>query len=118
MKLFYYIVLAILVLLAVSSGVAKVMLMEREVEFFSQYGFTHSILIAYGATQIIGGVLLAVPKAKVIGAIIIAITFLISAALLILSGNIPQTLLTFIALLLLVFLAKNSPTSKTNEIDA
>jgi len=67
MKLLYNIILVVLVFLAVSSGVTKIMLMQQDVDFFAQYGFTNPILIAFGASQLLGGILLALPKTRIIG---------------------------------------------------
>lgn len=106
MKIFFYLVLVVLVLLAITSGITKILLMPQDVEFFGQYGFSNPILIAYGLFQLIGGVLLVIPKSRVIGALLLAITFLISAAVLALSGNIPVTLLTLLFTGLLGFIVK------------
>ncbi len=108
MKAFFYIVLFILVFLAVSSGITKVLLMPHELEFFGKYGFTNPILITYGAFQLVGGVLLVIPKARITGAVVVAITFLISAVFLAKSGNIPVTIITLIAILLLGFVVKRT----------
>jgi len=47
MKIVFYIVLVILVVLAVASGITKIMLMEQEVEFFGQYGFSNLLLRSF-----------------------------------------------------------------------
>lgn len=99
MKVFFNIVLFILVFLAISSGITKVMLMQQDVEFFGGYGFTNSILITYGAIQLAGGVLLVLSKTRVIGAALVAITFLISALILFMAGNIPITIITLACVL-------------------
>ena len=65
MKIFFNIVLVLLVLLASSSGITKIMLIQREVDFFSQYGFTNTILIGFGVAQLMAGLLLVVPKTRV-----------------------------------------------------
>ena len=83
MKILFNVILAILVFLAISSGITKIILMQQDVEFFGKYGFTNSILIAYGAVQLLGGILLALPKSRIIGATLVAITFLVSAVVLI-----------------------------------
>ena len=75
-------IVVILVLLAVSSGIAKIMLMEQDVAFFAKYGFSDPILIAYGLTQLVGGLLMIVAKTRLAGAVIVAITFLLSLVLL------------------------------------
>ena len=106
MKIFFYIVLVVLVLLAISSGITKILLMPQDVEFFGQYGFSNPMLIAYGLVQLIAGVLLAVPKTRIIGALLVAVTFLISAAVLVLSANIRIALLTLVFTALLGFIVK------------
>lgn len=108
MKVFFNIVLFILVFLAVSSGITKIMLMQQDVDFFGNYGFTNPVLITYGVIQLAGGVLLVFPKTRVIGAAMVAITFLISAAILFMSGNIPITIITLVCVFLLVFVIRQS----------
>ena len=117
LKIFFYIVLVVLVLLAMSSGITKLLLMPQDVEFFGQYGFSNPILIAYGLVQLIGGLLLAIPKSRIIGALLVAITFLISAALLALSGNIPITLVTLLFTALLGFIVKFNSRLKLLSVD-
>ena len=112
MKIFINVILTILVFLAVSAGITKIILMPQDVEFFGEYGFTNPILIAYGVVQLLGGVLLALPKTRIIGAVLVAITFLISAVILVMSGNIPVTIITLIFAALLVFIIKQSLNEK------
>ena len=100
--------LVILIFLASSSGITKTILMQQDVEFFGNYGFTNPILIAYGISQLIGGILLIVPKTRLVGAIIVAITFTISAVVLIIAGKILPTIFTFLALLMLGVVMKQS----------
>ncbi len=108
MKIFLNVILVILVLLAISSGITKIILMQQDVEFFSKYGFTNPILISYGAAQLLGGILLILPKTRVAGAILVAITFLISAVILVLEGNIPVVIITLVFVLLLGVIIKQS----------
>jgi len=108
MNIFLKVNLAILVFLATSSGVTKIMLMPQDAEFFGNYGFTNPILIAYGTSQLIGGILLIIRKTRFVGAVIVAVTFLISAVVLIMAGNIPFTVFTFVAMLMLGVVMKQS----------
>jgi len=103
MKWVWTIMLFLLALLAILSGVAKVLLVPEEVSFFGKYGFSSSILIAYGATQVIGGVLLPLKKSRLIGAIVIAATFFVSLVLLILDGNVVLSAVTLAVMALLAF---------------
>lgn len=108
MKIVSTIILAILVLLAVSSGITKILLLQQDVDFFGKYGFSNPILIVYGLVQLLGGLLMAVTKTRFIGAVIAAITFLISLVVLLMEGNIPVGIATMIATLLLGVVMKQS----------
>ena len=101
-------VVVILVLLAVSSGVTKILLVEQDLVFFAKYGFSDPILIAYGLVQLIGGLLLIATRTRFAGAAIVAITFLVSLVLLLIEGNIPVSIITVVAILLLGVVMKQS----------
>ena len=108
MKVIIKIILALLVLLAGSSGLTKIMLMQQDVEFFGKYGFSNPILMSFGAFQLLGGILLILPKTRILGAIIVAITFLISAVVLYKDGNFPVVIVTLICVGLLGLIAAKS----------
>ena len=108
MRIFYTIILIILVFLAASSGLTKIILRPQDVAFFAQYGFTNPILIAYGAIQLLGGVLLTLSKTRIIGVVLVATTFLISAVILIMAGNMPMAAITLIFVMLLGLIMKQS----------
>ena len=101
MKYAPFLVVCILVFLAVSSGVTKVMLMPQDVEFFGKYGFTNPMLVLFGAIQVIGGLMLIYFRTRIAGAVIVSVTFAISAVILILAGSIPAAIATLAALVLL-----------------
>ena len=115
MRVVSRIVLAILVLLAVSSGITKIMLMQQDVDFFGKYGFSDPVLIVFGLVQLIGGVLMVFFKTRFVGAAIVAITFLVSLALLVLDGNMAVSIITLVAILLLGVVMKQSPRRGTGE---
>lgn len=108
MKIAFTILLAVLTLLAISSGITKVMLLPQDVGFFGRYGFSNSILIAFGATQVIGGVLLPFGKTRFFGAATVAVTFLVSLVVLLMDGNIAVSIATFVMTLLLGVIMKRS----------
>ena len=91
-----------------SSGITKIQLMQQDVNFFGKYGFSNPILIAYGLVQLIGGLLLVFTITRFVGATIVAITFLISLVMLLMEGNIPVSIATVIATLLLGVIMKQS----------
>ena len=113
MRVVLTIILVVLTFLAVSSGVTKIMLMQQDVEFFARYGFSETMLIVFGVTQLIGGFLLPFPKTRFSGAAIVAMTFLVSLILLIMDGNIPLSAVTAVATGLLGFVMVRSRRAAT-----
>jgi len=108
MKITFKIILVILVLLAISSGITKVLLMPQEVEFFGAYGFSNAMLIMFGCMQVFGGVLMVFFKTRLYGAIIVAITFLFSLVVLLLASSIVPAVITIVATVSLILIAKQS----------
>ena len=102
------VILVILVLLAVSSGTTKLLLMEQDVNFFIGNGFTRSMLMTFGFVQVLGGLLMVFAKTRFVGATVVAITFLLSLVMLIFDGNLPVGIVTVIAMLLLGVVMKQS----------
>ena len=108
LKILLRINLVILVFLAITSGITKTMLMPQEIEFFGGIGFSNLMLIVFGVSQIIGGLMMTLSKTRFIGAVIVAITFAISAVALFLSENIIVAAITCITLLMLGVVIKQS----------
>lgn len=108
MKIAFTIILVLLTLLAITSGITKVMLLPQDVEFFGRYGFSNPMLVAFGATQLIAGVLLPFKKTRFVGAAILATTFIVSLVVLLIDGNVPVSIVTFIMTLLLGVVMKRS----------
>ena len=94
MQIIRNLLVAVIALLAVTSGVAKMALMQQDVDVFGKHGFSDPILVAFGALQLAGGVFLAFRKTRTIGATIIALTFLASIVVLLLDGNVPMAVIT------------------------
>lgn len=117
MKIVLILLLILLTLLALASGAAKIMLLQRDVEFFGSFGFTHPMLIFFGIAQVAGGVLLIAPKTRFYGAALIGITFLVSAFLLVLAGDIPAAAITVVAILALGAIVKLSQKSAAEVLD-
>ena len=101
MKIIFLLLLGLLIFLSVSSGVTKIMLMPQDLNFFTQYGFSELTLQIFGAAQVVGGILLAIPSLRIFGALIVALTFVISMAILIVAGNIVMAAITLLVTLLL-----------------
>ena len=108
MKILLKINLAILVLLAVSSGITKVMLMSQEVAFFSSVGFNDLLLIIFGISQVVGGLALIFVKTRLIGSIIVGLTFVLSAVVLFMASKLVLVGITAVTLVMLGIVMKKS----------
>lgn len=108
MKVACTIILVILTFLAISAGITKVLLMPRDVDFFGQYGFSNTVLFFYGIVQLVGGLLLPFSKTRFVGAVIVAITFLVSFVVLLMDGNIRVSIVTIVMILFLGVVMKQS----------
>ena len=108
MKIFFNTLLIVLILLAISSGITKILLMQQEVDFFGRFGFTNPLLIVFGSIQLLAGIMMAIPKTRIIGAIIVAITFLISATILFMDNNIPFAVVTLVFVIMLGYVVRQS----------
>ena len=108
MKIAVAALLTVLTFLAIASGLTKILLLQQDVEFFGRYGFSNPLLVAFGAVQLIGGALLPFRKTRFTGAAIVASTFLVSLVILLMDGNIPVSIVTAIATLLLIVVMKLS----------
>ena len=115
MRIASTLVLVLLIFLSVFSGVTKIVLMPEDVEFFGRYGFSNPMLMAFGATQLIGGILIPFRKTRFVGAAAVAITFLVSLVLLLMDGNIPMSVVTAVATLLLGTVMKRSWSAQPAE---
>lgn len=113
MKIAFSILLVVLTALAVASGIAKIALTPNDVEFFGKYGFSDPVLIAFGAVQLAGGILLPWRRTRFAGSAMVAFTFLISLVLLIADGNVVVSIVTAIATLLLLLVMKASWTARS-----
>lgn len=88
MKIFKTINLNLLAILSVVSGITKILQMPQELEFFGAAGFSNTQVVIFGAAQLLGGVLLYIPKTRIVGAAVMAVTFVMSTALIFMAGNI------------------------------
>ena len=81
------IVAVLLGILSVAAGAAKVMLVPEEVTFLGRFGFTSTLIVAFGALQIVGGLLISIPITRLYGALLAGLAFTVSTVLLVLERN-------------------------------
>ena len=102
MKILSILNLVVLTLLALASGVVKMRPTPEDLDFFGTVGMDATGIVLFGTAQIVGGLLMMLPRTRVPGATIVLLTFGASAALLFATGTPGFGLLTMLPMLLLV----------------
>lgn len=115
MKILNMISITLIALLSVAAGFAKVMGAPQEVAFLQSFGFTSMLIIAYGSVQIAGGILLAIPNTKKLGAMIAMLAFGLSTVLIFISGNLMFGFISLFPILLACFIFWQSSRIALNE---
>lgn len=104
MKILNIVLVAMIALLSIAAGVAKVIESPQEVQFLQGFGFNSMLIIAYGVVQIVGGILLAIPKTIKLGAIIIMLAFALSTLLIFIGGYTMYALASLLPIVLTGFI--------------
>ncbi len=73
--------------LSLAAGSPKLARVSSEADFFSDMGLGPAVLIAFGALQLNGGILMVLPASRKLGAVLAAVMFLASALMLLSNGQ-------------------------------
>ncbi len=106
MKYLRTIMLVAVLLLALASGIAKIMLIPEELAFFQKVGLTETAIILVGVFQIISAVLILITRFRKIGATLLGLTFGFSTILIFLSGDIVFGLFSLLPITLIFLIVK------------
>lgn len=79
MKIVFKINLVLLVLLSLSTGIFKIIQQEADVVLFEKIGFNIMATTALGWIQLLGGILLIIPKSRLYGAYLMLPTFIVAS---------------------------------------
>ena len=102
--------LVAVLLLALASGIAKIMLIPEELVFFQKVGLTETAIILVGILQVISAVLILITRFRKIGATLLGTTFIVSTILIFLSGDVTFGLFSILPIVLILFIV--IPTSR------
>jgi hypothetical protein len=75
-------------LLSIAAGFAKASLVPEEADFLSGLGLSETMIISFGILQILGGILFIIPKTLRYGGCVVALGFIASAILILMTGNL------------------------------
>lgn len=115
MKIVNILIVAIVALLSVAAGLAKVMQTQQEMEFLQGFGLSTAMIVAFGLVQILGGILLVPPKTRLAGAILAASAFVVSIVLIFVAGNITFGLVSMVPVALAVLIIFQSASSSNSK---
>jgi len=99
-KLLNGLIIAILVLLSIAAGLAKVLQSPHEVEFLQGAGMNLTLIIVFGLIQISGGLLLVPSRTRLVGAPLIAATLILSMVLIFMAGDLAFSWFSIIPIVL------------------
>ncbi len=102
MNVLKIVLIGFIALLSLAAGLAKIGGAPQEIEFLSNFGFSHTLILAYGTAQVLGGMLLAFPKTIRFGAVLSFLCFVLSTLLIFSTGNIIFSLVSLIPVALCV----------------
>jgi len=95
---------ALLALLSMAAGGAKIASMPQEIQFFEDVGVSVELVLPLGILQIIGGLLIIPPQSRRVGSALVAITFFASSAMIFAAGNISFGIFSLLPVALASFL--------------
>ena len=95
----------LLALLSVAAAIPKLLQMPQELGFLAAIGFSEIGVCMLGVVQLMGGVLLAVKRWRLAGAILAGLAFLVSSIAIFVAGNTTFGLLSLIPVALTGFVA-------------
>jgi len=88
LKIFAILIIAVVALLSIAAGLAKLMQTPQEMEFLQGLGLTPVLIIVFGLVQVAGGVLLVPQKTRIVGAVLATSALVISTVLIFISGKL------------------------------
>jgi len=106
MAILQKIALGLVALLSLAAGVAKIMKAPQEVAFFESLGIDLFFMIVLGTLQIASGLIILVQRFRVIGAIIAAISFSLSAAMIWITGQIGFAMVSVLPVALAIYVIR------------
>ena len=106
MKIFQTVILVLLILLSFSAGIAKVLQVPDDVKFFQNAGLNLNLLMLLGVFQLASGILLIFQKTRIWGAIVLAVTLLISTIVIFINGQMLFGIISLLPIILVVIVVR------------
>ena len=121
MKIVTILIIAIIALLSIAAGLAKVMQTQQELEFLQGVGLSSALIVAFGLVQISGGILLVPRKTRMLGAVLATSALIASTVLIFIAGNLAFGLVSILPIALacvIIYQSARTPHKKSLNTDA
>ena len=118
MKIVNILIIAIIALLSIAAGLAKVMQTQQELEFLQGVGLSSALIVAFGLVQISGGVLLVLKKTRMLGAVLATSALVVSTVLIFIGGNLAFGLVSILPIALACVIIYQSARATHNRIES
>ena len=99
--------MVLLAVLAIASGIPKLMLMSPDVEFFGRVGMSETLLVIFGIIQIASGIALSVGKTRQLGLVVMILTFVISTVVVFMNNNVVFGFVSLIPVVMAVYVIRD-----------
>jgi hypothetical protein len=114
-KIVNILIIAIIALLSIAAGLAKVMQTQQELEFLQGVGLSSALIVAFGLVQISGGVLLVLKKTRMLGAVLATSALVVSTVLIFIGGNLAFGLVSILPIALACVIIYQSARTTHNK---
>ena len=117
MKIVNILIVAVIALLSIAAGLAKVMQSQQEMEFLQGVGLSSVLIVAFGLVQISGGVLLVPRKTRMLGAVLATSALVVSTVLIFIGGNLAFGLVSILPIALACVIIYQSARTTHNSLN-
>lgn len=105
--------LGILATLGVIGGFTKILRTQNEIEFFQAAGLGEASLLILGIVQLLGGASILFVQTRLVGAVLLAVTFLISTVMIFSIGSIEFGWLTLLPVVMAGWVVRDTVVSSS-----
>ena len=88
MKMITIFFIAVTALISIAAGAAKIFQAPQELEFLQSFGLSVTQIAVFGVVQFVGGILVILPKTRVVGSLLAMIALTLSTFFIFRSGNL------------------------------
>lgn len=113
MRVLHSLVVVFLAILGLAAGFAKLIAAPHEVAFFARFGLGEIAVMFAGGLQVLGAVAIAIPRLRLPGAVLTAISFGVSSLMIFASGQVLFGTVSLLPVVLSIYVAWSAKVQDT-----